>query len=381
MLLPLQVAIALLAFVAAACLLLTGYGPAIAGYHLVFAVGILPLILAAMAHFIPVLTRSGGSAARSVRFIPLLATAGGIAVLLHFVFPGQFPDGHLVGALASGSAAGMLALWALRLRAKALGTPHAGLDWYLAALACLLLGLAAIAATGLWPAQRAPLRLLHLHMNILGFVGITAFGTLQVLLPTVAQTPDPDAGVRMRLHLKWIVAGTLATAIAAAWQPALAWAGLVLLAFPLLALLEAWWRLYRRAIFALHGAAPLLAAALPGYLLVLVMAADNGFSRSGYQPVAAFIVCFLMPLVTGAASHLLPLWLKPGRQDAWHQALRRQMGAWNGVRALLLLAGGAAVGHNLKSGWILALAAIGSFVIQTLLALLRNTPRDGKSHT
>lgn len=381
MLLPLQVAIALLAFVAAACLLLTGRVPAIAGYHLVFAVGILPLILAAMAHFIPVLTRSGGHAARPVRAIPLIATAGGISVLLYFIFPGQWAAGHMLGALISGSAVVVFAAWAWRLRGKTLGTPHASLDWYLAALACLLLGLAAILASGALPGQRAAFRLLHLHLNILGFVGITAFGTLQVLLPTVLQLPDLEADGRMRRHLKWMVAGTLVTAAATAWQPVLAGIGLGLLAFPLLALLKTWWRQYRRPIFALHGPAPLLAAALPGYLLVLAMAAANGVFHLGLQPAAAFIVSFLMPLVTGAVSYLLPLWLKPGRPDAWHDTVRRQMGMGNGVRALLLLAGGAAAGHNLDFGWMLALAAVGTFVIQTLLALRCHPPRNGASHT
>ncbi|OAJ71937.1 hypothetical protein A7976_10850 [Methylobacillus sp. MM3] len=366
--LPLQVAISLLAFVAAACLLLTGKVAAIAGYHIVFAVGILPLILAAMAHFVPVLTRSG-TPHRAVRFIPLAALAGGFLAVQYFVFPQMAPVGHYLGAIVAGSAAATFALWALHLRRKSIGTPHPCLDWYFAALACLLIGLCAILA-GYWlPGQRAALRLLHLHMNTLGFIGITALGTLQVLLPTAAQKPDPDVGIRMRLHLKWVVAGTLLTAVTVAWQPKLAWIGLAVLALPLAAIFEAWLRLYRPRIFALHGAIPSLAAALFGYLMVLSLGAANGYFHSGFNLIAAFIVAFLMPLVTGAVSYLLPLWLRPGKQTEWHLAMRRNMGFASSARALILLAGGLMAGLGVEAGWALALFALGTFVAQIILAL------------
>jgi uncharacterized membrane protein YiaA len=366
--LPLQVAISLLAFVVAACLLLTGKVAAIAGYHIVFAIGILPLILAAMAHFVPVLTRSG-NVARTIRFIPLFALAGGVLVVLYFTFPQLVPTGHYLGAIVSGSAVVAFTLWTVRLRRKTLDSPHPGLDWYLAALACLLIGLCAILAGHWLPEQRAALRMLHLHMNTLGFIGLTALGTLQVLLPTVAQKPDPDVGIRMRLHLKWMVGGTLVTAVTVAWQPALAWVGLAVLAFPLAAIIEAWLRLYRHHIFALHGATPSLASALLGYLMVLALGAANGYFHGGFVPVAAFIVAFLMPLVTGAVSYLLPLWLRPGKQTEWHQAMRRSMGFASSARALILLAGGLMAGLGIEAGWALTLFAVGTFVVQVILAL------------
>lgn len=378
MLLPLQVGITLLAFAAAACLLLTDRIPAIAGYHIVFAVGILPLILAAMSHFIPVLTRSGGNAARPVRFIPLFAMAGGVMAILHFVFPQYFPAGHTLGAMLSGTAVAVFALWALQLRQKSIGMPHPGLDWYLAALACLLLGLGAILA-GYWlTEQRAALRLLHLHMNILGFVGLTAFGTLQVLLPTVAQMPDPDVGIRMRQHLKWMAGGTLLTAIFTAWQPALAWIGLAALALPLAALFEAWMRLYRTRIFALHGALPSLAAALPGYLVVMLLGAANGYFHGGLYPVSAFVIAFLIPLVTGAASYLLPLWIRPGKQTAWHHSMRERLGLAAGIRAPVLLGAGLMAGLGMNAGWALALFAVVTFLLQIFLALVM-TPKAARS--
>lgn len=366
--LPLQVAFALLAFVAAAGLLLTGSVAAIVGYHVVFAIGVLPLILAAMAHFVPVLTRSGPAGAW-VRAIALAALPGGFLVVLYFSAPQSAPAAHYLGALVSGSAVVALAIWAWRLRRKTIGAPHPGLDWYLAALACLFIGLCAILAGHWLPGQRAALRLLHLHLNTLGFIGITALGTLQVLLPTAAQKPDPGVAARMRRHLKWMVAGTLATACAAAWHPPLAWIGALLLAVPLAGIVNAWRQLYAPQIFTLHGAMPSLAAALAGFMAVLALGAAHGYFRIGANPIAAFIIAFLMPLVTGAVSYLLPLWLRPGHQTGWHREVRKRLGLGSGARALILLAGGLMAGMGFEAGWALALFAAGAFVVQIILAL------------
>jgi len=65
-------------------------------------------------------------------------------------------------------------------------------------------------------------------------------GTLQVLLPTTVMRQDGDAAKRLHDDLKWAVSGAVLTSIGAAWLPALAWAGLVLWAIPLVHLLLAW---------------------------------------------------------------------------------------------------------------------------------------------
>ncbi|MDP2247696.1 MAG: hypothetical protein Q8J65_06160, partial [Nitrosomonadales bacterium] len=59
MVLLVQTIITLLTFAAASFYFLIEEGTAIAGYHIIFALGIMPLILAAIAYFVPVLTRSG----------------------------------------------------------------------------------------------------------------------------------------------------------------------------------------------------------------------------------------------------------------------------------------------------------------------------------
>jgi hypothetical protein len=72
-------------------------------------------------------------------------------------------------------------------------------------------------------------------------------------------------------------------------------------------------------------------------------------AMAGADTLPLFVVGFLLPLVSGAAGHLLPVWLRPGLQDAWHRASRARLAAGARLRAVLLLAGGvlAALGSPL----------------------------------
>lgn len=371
--LPLQVAVALLAFAAAAILALRGT-VAIIPYHLVFAVGIVPLILAAMLHFVPVLARAK-TPPRSVRAIPMAALCGGLLVAGYFAAPQWLANGLFLGSAIIVVAVAALAAWSLRLRIRAIGAPHPCLDWYLAAMACLCIALAAVLAGQFIPSQRAALRLLHLHLNTLGFIGITALGTLQVLLPTSAGKPDPAAAPRMRRQLKWAGGGALVIACAAGWHPWLAWAGLIPLALIALGITSVWRKLYAREILAWHGATPSLAVALLGFAATLLLGAVHGSHAGPLNPVAMFIVAFLMPLVTGAASQLLPLWLRPGRQTPWHLAARQHLGYGSALRALFFLAAGTMLGFGHHWAWGLALLGAVSFLVR-IIGLARHTRLD-----
>ena len=270
--LPLWVFLALSAF--AAALLGGAAGGRAAALHLMLAVGAMPLIFAAMTHFIPVLTRLRAAPA-GLAWTPLLALAGGVWIWGTLGFPERIGSGVL-GAVPAGAAAAALLLWSRRRRATMLGRPHPGLAWYEAALACLCLALAAILASAVWPWQAAALRLLHLHLNTLGFIGLTAVGTLAVLLPTAVGRPDPESGRWLRQALPWTAAGTVLVAAGAAWFGPLAWLGAGLWAFPLAQLGVRWLRLYRAEILAMHGAAPLLATALTGLALSMLFGAIAG---------------------------------------------------------------------------------------------------------
>ena len=367
--LPFQVAVTLLTFIAASILALLLGSAAIVSYHIIFAIGVVPLIMGAMVHFVPVLARSKGPG-KFIRLLPASALLGGILVTSYFAFPQILPFAHYLGAAIIIIAVASLWYWACRLRSRAIGAPHPCLDWYLAAMLCLFIALAAILMGYLIPAQRAALRLLHLHLNTLGFIGITALGTLQVLLPTAAQRPDPKVATRMHKHLKWVVAATVIIACSAAWHPSAAWIGVILLAIPLFGILKSWLQLYCGEIFQVHGAAPALAAALCGYAVALVIGTVHAYHQPQFNPVATFIIAFIMPLVTGAVSYLLPLWLHPGQQTAWHQAARKHLGFGGGLRALVFLAGGVLVGLGHETGWYLAVFTAGIFLAQTLLLFM-----------
>lgn len=370
--LPFQVAVALLTFIAASILALFHGGAAIVSYHIIFAIGVVPLILGAMVHFIPVLARSKNSG-KFIRLLPATTLLGGVLVTSYFAFPQIVPFAHYLGAAIIIIAVASLGYWAYRLRSKAIGTPHPCLDWYLAAMICLFIALGAILMGHFIPAQRAALRLLHLHLNTLGFIGITALGTLQVLLPTAVQRPDPKVATRMHKHLKWVVAGTLITACGAAWHPGFSWIGVPLLAIPFFGILKSWLQLYSKEIFKIHGATPALATALCGYAVAVVLGAAHAYHYPYFNPVATFIIAFLMPLVTGAVSYLLPLWLRPGQQTTWHQAARKHLGFGGGLRALIFLTGGMMVGLGHGIGWYLAAFAASAFLAQMLLLFIRRT--------
>lgn len=297
--------------------------------HTVLAVGVMSLIPAAMQHFVPVLTRSAGASPAMARLPLAMMLAGALASL---ALLGALPY-FAIGGAAGLALAALLALlaWVLRKGRQAVGRPHPGLHWYVAALLCLLLGLLAAMAITLWPAQHAALRAFHLHINLYGFVGLTAIGTLQVLLPTATGRPDPEVAARLKLDLKWAVAGSLLLAVGQALGLAwLAIAGAASWAWPLLRILAAWWRIQRRDIFALHGASPVLAAAAVGFACALA-----GAAAGQAAPLTVVLPGFLFPLIVGAASQLAPVFLQPGVATEWHARSRAFLGRWSGLRALL----------------------------------------------
>ncbi|MBP7422208.1 MAG: hypothetical protein KA806_02175 [Sulfuritalea sp.] len=347
-LLPLLAIVALLLLLIAAAMLAIGQGASALGAHIAFALGVMPLILAAMSYFVPVLTRGPGAATASW-LPPLLALGGGGLVVAAFATNYSNLVIGLAALLALGAALG-LGVWAAMRARRMIGRRHPGLDWYLAALGMLLAALCAVLAMPWFPDQRAQLRLFHLHANLLGFVGLTALGTLQVLLPTCMGAADPEAALRLRADLKWAAGGCLLIAIgaaalvpgggAAAASPIAAIGGLMYLAI-VLRMLRGWLVQYRGKLFAAHGAATSLQVAAVGLCGLLGMGLLHGAGHlSGRASVVGFVVAFLLPLLSGAAAHLLPVWLRPGAQGPWHAELRSRLGRWSGVRGIALLLAG-----------------------------------------
>ena len=355
-------ALTLLALAAAAVLAAGGWGAPVAVAHLAFAVGIVPLVFAAISHFVPVLTRTSDAEPAVMRIPPLAQVTGVLAVLAMQGFVPRW--GAHLAALADLLLAAFLLSWVAARVRRALGAPHPGWRWYGVAIGCLMLALLAILAGALAPAYWRTLRTFHLHLNTLGFVGIAALGTLPVLLPTALGKADPDAAGWLRRRL-WLVAGgviVLATGAAVTWPFAAPGAAVVLVVG--LSLLGQWLRRHGwRALFG-DGVCASLAAALCGLVLTLGAGVAHGSGLVPARPtLEAWVASFLLPLVTGALAQLLPVWRWPGNATAQRAAMRTRLAAGGAWRALMFLGGGAAMlagegvaGATLAGGGLLLFA-------------------------
>ncbi len=335
--------------------------------HLVFALAILPLIFGAITHFVPVLTRSGG-AQQGVLLMPLLLQLTGFLVFLFFSGAVEMPLLYVAAGIALLVTLGF-AGWLIARARYTLGKPHPGWRWYLAAIVFLAIALGLVPAMDVWPAWRPQFRLLHLHLNTLGFVGLTAIGTLQVLLPTVLSGPDAEAAIRLRRDLPWAVAGVLAIGLGAAFWKLLSCFGAGLLLLVACRLGLAWWRQYGWRTIAADGASAALATALCGFLLILVFGMLHAFGWvDGHDAVAAFTVMFLLPLVSGALSQLLPVWRHPGRRTPVRDRMRTVLVGGGAVRALLFSSGGILLALGYREGLWLGAFGLLSFLFVVIRA-------------
>jgi hypothetical protein len=305
--------------------------------HLVLAVGVMSLITAAMQHFAPVLAR-GRIAGVWLARLPWLMAATGLLVVS--ALAGWLPWSvvALAALLGLGGALAMVS-WMIGLSRRAVGAPHPGLCWYVAAMLCLALGLGAALLIPLFPEAHAALRDFHLHINLYGFIGLTAVGTLQVLMPTAAGQPDPEAGGRLKHGVRLAFFGSLLLAAGQAaeafWLAAL---GTGLWGWVLGEMLLAWLRLFRGRMLRWHGVEPALGVAGLGFAAALAATLlDSAGMLELSSPLTIFLPGFLMPLISGAAGQLAPVWLKPGRREEWHDQSVAALGRWGGARALLFL--------------------------------------------
>lgn len=365
--------LAVASFIGAALLSALQILPPAAPIHLALAVGVMPLIVGAMGQFVPVLSRSS-TPSIGVRVLPLLMLFAGVLVFYSFAASDQIYYFAVYVALV---VAAIFAAWIFRRAVKAVGKPHPCLYWYLAAMLCLILALVTIIAMSLWPQQYLALKRLHLHLNILGFIGLTAVATLQVLMPTVISSPDVQAGPRLREHLKWALGGTLLISFGAAWFKPLLYLGALLWMVPLGRMGSAWYSLYRSEIFKINGAASSLAAAYVGFCATLLLGVLHAYRIQTFSDATlAFILIFLLPLVTGAVSQLLPIWLRPGMQTVWHADMRHKLGAGGGYRAMLFLLGGVLVGMGWRIGLLFSITALIIFLGQFVVTLYSHLRRS-----
>ncbi len=328
--------------------------------HGVLAVGVMPLILAAMLYFTPVLTRSA-SPALHWHALPLLALLAGLLAVAalwqwRWLLVVAIPMALVANAL--------LFFWMWQQAGHALGGPHPGLRWYQAALLLLLLALLLIALVLLWPEQWLLWRTLHRQLNLCGFVGLSAVGTLQVLLPTVGAYPDPMAGKRLRQDLPFALLATLLLLLAGVWGVPFAVPGVAIWCWVLFRLLQP--LLQQRArLVTVNGATRLLLGAVLGFAVTLA----SSLWQEGQVALPLFFALFLLPLLSGALAHLLPLWWWPGLPTPRRNLAQQRLG--EGALWRLALCGLAAVAFSWQATWGLSLLAIPLLWLLVRIMILR----------
>jgi hypothetical protein len=350
---------AVVAFCAALLALFYAVPPA-PTFHLFFAAGALPLIFGAIIHFVPVLTRSGAPA-RAIRFLPLTVQCAGIVTPLGLA--GQLPEWslHAAAILVAGAALVLLA-WTTRRLRTTLGTPHPGARWYGAALLCLFFAVSLVPVWLALPELRPALRLFHLHLNTLGFIGLAALGTLPVLLPTTLGRPEPGAANRLLRDLPVAVSGAVLIAAGTASTVWLAVLGTVLMICVVARNLLAWQSVFGiRSIVGAGGTAS-LAAATVGFMLLLLAGIAHGLGWIVARPaLEAYVALFLLPLVTGALSHLLPVWRFPGVASSARSRMTRHLAQGGQWRALLFIGGGLLLATDVAVGLLPVAAGLALF--------------------
>lgn len=368
---------AVLAFLAATVAAALAVLPA-STFHMAFAAGAMPLIFGAVIHFVPVLTRTA-SPGRAVRWLPLPVQLAGILTPLALAGILPYPLLHPAAAVVS-LAATIMIVWIMRRLRATLGTPHPGARWYGVALLCLFFAVSLVPVWLAMPELRTALRLFHLHLNTLGFIGLAALGTLPVLLPTALGRAEPLAGQRLRQDLPFAAAGALLVAAGAAGMYWLAVAGAVLLLRVSVRNLLAWRQACGKSMGLLEAsAAPLVGATFGLAGLQLAGIAHGAGLLSPRLAPIGFAAAFLLPLVTGALAHLLPVWLHPGRATPRRQRMHDLLVRGGEWRMLLFVVGGGTLMLDFAPGiWLLAFGLLWFLALLVTACLLdrHNTADD-----
>lgn len=331
--------------------------------HLILATGAFPLIIGAMIYFTPTLTRSGAPTGW-VGYLPFLAFFAGATAF--YAVSHNLQLIALAAPLAICICAALL-YWIDKRVKNSLGDPHPGLAWYQAALIFLIIGLLSISATLLWPDMWLELRNIHLQLNLMGFLGLTAIGTLQVFLPTVGRYQATDTGLRLKKHLKFALVGTIFLAAGALEIPYCNIIGRLLWLIPLLALINSGWQ-NRSTIINTTGTALSMFGALWGFTALTVT------GKMTELPMLFYF--FLFPLVTGALSHLLPLWWWPGFPAPKREQSQLFLGKFATLRLLAFwLAGVVLLTWNPL--WAQWLAMVTLLIFMGQLLFCRYNPRFG----
>jgi hypothetical protein len=113
-----------------------------------------------------------------------------------------------------------------------------------------------------------------------------------------------------------------------------------------------------------------LGFAVFGLMVVLIA---GGFHAAGASradlAVQLFFFVFLFPLVTGAISYLLPVWLWPARDTPGFANATQRLARGSGIRTLVFLLAGTMAWGGIAGAAYPAVAAVAVFLLQTIGAI------------
>jgi nitrite reductase (NO-forming) len=359
--------------------------------HLVLLGGVTNAIVVWSEHFAAALLRTrpvseGLATGRALALnLGILAVLGGVHTGRSAVAAG---GACLAGVVVLAHALG-LATWV----GRALPGRLSGTVWfYVAAAAALLAGM----GMGLWLAGGVAgsagaylgLRLAHVHLNVLGWVGLAVVGTQFTLWPTVLRTRlVPGLERAVRWSLPPLAAGLAVAAAGLATQRrAVALAGLAGYAGGLaLALVPFVRTALRRPP---HTAASWMLGAGMAWFVVAVVADLGALAASPRvvdldgrvgRLVPAVVAGFALQTLTGALTYLLPVVFGRGAYGNRRLGAMLELGWPLRVAAVnvgvLLLVAGPSTGWAPVVGWWLAGLGLGSFVPLAVVALVAATHR------
>ena len=247
--------------------------------------------------------------------------------------------------------------------------------YYLAAAACLPVGagFGTALAWGLDSRRHANLLVAHTMTMLLGWLGLTVVGTLVTFWPTVLRTRMDDRAESAAGRALPLLIGALAVIIGGAALGVRPVAAVGIMAY---AAVVVWWGRTlvapvrksppREFASASIGASAVWSVVALVATAVHVLRSDDVELASGYSLLAAiWVVGFLLQLVTGALSYLLPSVLGGGPRVV--RAGARHFDRWATLR-LVVINAGLALWLLPLPGWVRV--TVSSVVLLALLAFV-----------
>ncbi len=324
--------------------------------HLALAGAISTAISGAMQNFVLAMTATPSPPEQVVQTQFVLVTAGAGAIAIGV--PSSTPWLTEAGGIAFVGAMGILA-WMLRQAwRRALNRRHAmPIAAYSWAIGFVLLGatLGALMGSGVVDGAWYPhLKRAHVTVNVLGWASLTVVGTLITLLPTVLRLRMPSWPGRgvLALLVGGLFAQLLGADLARTWVLAaggIAYAagalGVVLLVASVLRA-ERTWAIPAAAFHMMAAVAWFVVGSLG--LAVALLDGEAGFDRYRTMFLLSFVGGWLVQVLFGAWSYLLPM-ARPGHPTE----RRRSLAVFELVAPLqlVLLNGGLALMAVRVAGW------------------------------